>query len=276
MAEVTTDTRRLPRWHWVDQGLWLLVPVALMLGLHLAGRQWSHGALVLAWLLLAAVMQAGLWRRALSRRQAFLAAYLHADSRWRWRLRGGLLLWLRQALQALLLALVLGVAVVRTQQEVLWWLLAATLPAIVVVQAVCERLLARHAAPRYLPELAMRVTLAALFLLLFAVVTLLALHAPYPDYGEVGLRQALWHAMQAQQAHSPWLEALLQGAAAKDALVNWLGQQHLPGSGSPMLRIGGWLVLLAANGLFVWSYLVACAGALTLARRRIDPVTRSA
>lgn len=275
MAEVTTDTRRLPRWHWVNQGLWLLVPMALLLALHLSGRQWSHAGLMLAWLLLAAIMQAGLWRRALSRRQAFLAAYLHADSRWRWRLRGGLLLWLRQAAQALVLALVLGVAVVRLQQNGFWWLLAATLPLMVIVQGVCERLLARHAAPRYLPELAMRVTLVALFLVLFVVATVLALRVAYPDYTDVGLRQALWHAMQAQYAHSAWLEALLQAAAGKDALVSWLGQQYLPGSGSPMLRIGGWLVLLAVNGLFVWSYLVACAGALTLARRRIDPLTRS-
>ncbi|MCH8544532.1 MAG: hypothetical protein LAT61_13265 [Alcanivorax sp.] len=266
MAELTKQaTRKAGRRHaWLDSLLWLLPVMALALGLNIAGREATLPWLVTLWLLISLVMWAGLWRRGLSRRRAFLTAYLHPGSRWRWRLRGGALLALRLWLQSALLALVLLVALVRQQQDLLWWLLGASLLVLVALHSLLQRGLRPHIAPVYLPELSWRLTLALQFILLFTALAGLALFVDYPDFTDASLRQALWHEMARERAASPWLEALLQAAAAKDALVWWLSQQLLPGVGSPLLRAGAWLLLLAAEGLFVWSWLVLAAGAASL------------
>ena len=76
--------------------LWLCGPALLLLGLNMLGTRLPTAALGLAWLLLSAVIAAGLWRRALSRRQAFVQAYILPQSRLAHWLRGGWLLCLRQ------------------------------------------------------------------------------------------------------------------------------------------------------------------------------------
>ena len=174
------------------------------------------------------------------------------------------MLALRLWLAAALLALVLLVAVVRLQHDLLWWLLAASLPLLIGLQALVSKLLRAHVSPVYLPELSWRVTLALQFVTLFGAMTWLALYATYPEFADVTLTQALWHEMSRERAASAPLEALLQLAAAKDALALWLGQQLLPALGSPLLRMAGWMLLLAAEGLFVWSYLVFAAGVAAL------------
>ena len=261
---------------WLNSLLWLLPVMALLLGLNIAGRDATLPWLLLCWLLISLVMLAGLWRRALSRRRAFLSAYLHPGSRWRWRLRGGPVMALRLWLQSAVLALVLLVAVVRLQQDLLWWLLGASLLVLVGLHRLLQRRLRPHIAPLYLPELSWRLTLAVQFMLMFAALAWLALFGDYPDFSDASLSQALWHEMARERAASPWLEALLQVAAGKDALVWWLGQQLLPGIGSPLLRLGAWLLLLAAEGLFVWAWLVLAAGAASLSSAPLPAFPRDA
>jgi len=249
---------------WLWALLWLVSAMAGLLLLNILGRSSPTWVLVMAWLLISLIMLAGLWVRALSRRQAFLTAYMHQASPWRARLRGGPVLALRLWLVAALLALVLLVAIVRLQQDLLWWLLAASLPVLIGLQALVGRLLRRHVSAVFLPELSWRVTMALQFVMLFCAMAWLALYGQYPEFAEVTLRQALWHEMSRERALSAPLEGLLQLAAAKDALALWLGQQLLPAVGSPLLRMAGWLLLLAAEGLFVWSYLVFAAGVAAL------------
>lgn len=263
---------------WLHALLWLLPAVAALLVLNILGRSAPSWVLVIAWLLISLVMLAGLWVRALSRRHAFLGAYLHHTSPWRLRLRGGPLLALRLWVGAALLALVLLVAIVRLQQDLLWWLLAASLPVLIGVQALVRRLFRAHVSPAYLPELSWRVTLRLQFVTLFGAMAWIALYGSYPEFADVTLKQALWHEMSRERAASVPLEALLQMGAAKDALALWLGQQLLPALGTPLLRIAGWTLLLAAEGLFVWSYLVFAAGVAALSgwRGRVRPAQAGA
>ena len=246
--------------------LLMLALVALpLLALNIVGTRLPSLALLLVALGLALGIAAGLWPRARSRRAAFLAAYVRDDSplqRW---LAGGLLLRAWQGLLAIPLALVLMVGVIRLSQNSIWALLLVSLPALAALHSLAGRLLRRHVAPVFLPELSWRITLAVAFLLLWLLLGLAALQQAYPDFSELPLATALWHEASRQQAHSVPLQWLLQAAAMKDALVWWLGQQMLPGVGDTLLRAGGWLVLLASSGVFVLAFLLLVAGALAQA-----------
>lgn len=245
---------------------WLLLPMAALLALNVGGARLPTAALIVVWLLFSAVIAFGLWVRAVSRRHAFLSAYLVPESRWRWRWRGGVLLALTQILQAAVLAMVLIVAAVRLEDTLAWRLLLINLPVLALLHHLLRRLLASHVSATYLPELAWRLTLRCNLLMLFPAMAVVALYASYPALAEVTLRQALWHEMMRQEAVSSVLTGLMQVAAAKDALSWWLGQQFLPGLGEPLFQIGGWLLLLAAEGLFLWAWLVLSAGMLELVR----------
>lgn len=246
--------------------LLMLALVALpLLGLNIVGTRLPGPALMLVAMGLALGIAAGLWPRARSRRAAFLAAYVRADSplqRW---LAGGLLLRAWQGLLAIPLALVLMVGVIRLSQNSIWTLLLVSLPALAALHSLAGRLLRRHVAPVFLPELSWRLALAVAFLLLWLLLGLAALQQAYPDFSELPLATALWHEASRQQAHSAALHWLMQAAAMKDALVWWLGQQMLPGVGDKLLRAGGWLVLLASSGVFVLAFLLLVAGALAQA-----------
>lgn len=251
--------------------LWLLLPFAVLLALNIAGAGLPTAPLLAVWLLLTAVMFAGLWTRAVSRRHAFLSAYMHAGSVWRRRWRGGPLLAVAQLVQAALLALVLLVAVVRLDDTVAWRLLLVGLPLLVLLHGLLRRWMVPHVSPLYLPELSWRLTLRLNFVLMLPALALAALYVSYPALAEVTLKQAIWNEMTRQEATSQALLGLMQVAAAKDALGWWLGQQLLPGLGEPLFQLGGWLLLLAAEGLFLWSYLVLVAGMLDLVHWRRRP-----
>ncbi|AJD49036.1 hypothetical protein S7S_13120 [Isoalcanivorax pacificus W11-5] len=252
--------------------LWLCGPALLLLGLNVLGARLPTAVLGLAWLLLSAVIAAGLWRRALSRRQAFVQAYILPQSRLaRW-LRGGWLLRLRQWCVALLLGLVLLVGVIRLEDGLAWWVLLGGLLLLAVCTGLAERYLGRHVTPVYLPALSMRVALWSSFVALLCLMTIPALFSHYPDFQHISLIDALWSEAGRQHAVSEPLLWLLQAAAMKDALAWWLGQQWLPGLGEPLFRYGGWLVLLAADGLFLLALLMLGGG--TLARLPAPPPRR--
>jgi hypothetical protein len=238
----------------------LLAAVAGLWFLHVNGRVIPTSMLAVVWLVLTVIIAGGLFWRSRLRRRALLSVYvLPGSPLFRW-LRGGWLMALRQLLLGALLALVLSVALVRTSTPWVWSALIASVPVLVLVRAGAERLLARHASPAYLPELGWRLAVAITGTLLLVVVIGLALYREYPYLADVSLERAVWHLVDRELARSAPFEVLLQMAAAKDGVRLWLAQQLLPGVGSMLLRLAGWIIVLAEEALFVWSYLLMCNG----------------
>jgi hypothetical protein len=238
----------------------LLGAVGLLWLLHIHGRTLSTAALVAIWVALALAIGGGAFWRSRMRRRALLAVYLAPDTRLQRWLRGGWVMAGRQLLVGSLLALVLGVAVVRTPNPWTWTALVITAPALVGLQALLRHALARQANRRYLPELSWRLALAFAGCVLFTVVVLLALYQQYPNFTGVTLERAVWHMVDRELARSDGLQLLLQLAAAKDGLRLWLAQQLLPLAGGTLLQFAAWTVVLAEEALFVWSYVLFCNG----------------
>jgi len=229
---------------------------------HVYGRLLPTAALAAVWAVIAILIAAALFRRARIRRAVFLAAYFHGESRLGRRLRGGWLMAARQALLAAVLALLLAVALIRLDEREAWAVLVGSVPILVLMHGLLRRALAPHASPAYLPELAWRVTLTAAGTLMLAALVLLAFHRPYPELGAVSLDRAVWHLVGQERARSEWAQNLLQMAAAKDALRLWLAQQLMPQPGTSLAQALGWLIVLAEEAVFVWSYLLLCSAVL--------------
>jgi hypothetical protein len=239
----------------------LITSIALLWLLHLFGRTLPTVVLAGAWGVLALAIAGGLFWRARIRRRAFLRAYIEPGSpltRW---LRGGWLLAARQTVVAALLAGILGVAVIRSSTPV-WMVLLLSVPVLAVTQVALRRALAVHVNDGYLPELSWRVCLVLVGAAMLVAVTALALHQPYPDFAAVSLERAVWHLVDQERARSEAALTLLQMAAAKDGARLWLAQQLMPTPGASLAQWAGWLVVVAEQALFVWSYLLMCNGIL--------------
>jgi hypothetical protein len=249
-----------PVWHDI---LCLLVVAALAWGFHVFARILPTAALLLAWLLFTALIAAALLRRARVRRRAFLAVWIAPESALKRWLRGGVLLALRPVLLGAGLALFLLVALARIQDPRIWLALIAAGPALVLLRALLARRLARHAGALYLPILSWRAAALPVGAALTVALLALAWHQAYPDFAGVSLERAVWHLVDQEQARSAPGLALLQAAAAKDALRLWLAQQLMPAPASSLWNLLGWLLVLAEEVLFVWSYLLAGHGILT-------------
>lgn len=242
--------------------LCLLVAAALAWGYYTYSRILPTPALAAAWGLFAALIAMALLRRARIRRRAFLAVYVAAESplqRW---LRGGVPLALRPLLLAAVLALLLMVALARLDDYRVWLALIAAGPVLVLVRAWLLGRLANHAGPLYLPILSWR--LAALLVGggLTALLVWLAFHQAYPAFAGVSLERAVWHLVDQEHARSESAQVLLQAAAAKDGLRLWLAQQLMPAPATSLVHLLGWLLVLAEEVLFVWSYLLLSHGLL--------------
>jgi len=247
-------------WHDI---LCLLAVAALAWGFHVVARILPTAALLLAWVLFTALIAAGLLGRARVRRRAFLAVWIApASALQRW-LRGGVLLALRPVLLGAGLALLLMVALARIQDPRVWLALIAAGPVLVLLRALLARRLARHAGALYLPILSWRAAALPVGAALTATLMALAWHQAYPDFAGVSLERAVWHMVDQEQARSGPGLALLQAAAAKDALRLWLAQQLMPAPASSLWNLLGWLLVLVEEVLFVWSYLLAAHGILT-------------
>jgi hypothetical protein len=239
----------------------LTTSIALLWLLHLFGRALPTAALAGAWGALAVAIAGGLFWRARIRRRAFLRAYVAPGSplaRW---LRGGWLLAARQTIVAGLLAGLLVVAVIRTSTPV-WMVLLVSVPVLAAMQVAVRRALAAHVNAGYLPELSWRVCLLLVGMAMLVVVTALALHQPYPNFATVSLERAVWHLVDQERARSEAMLTLLQMAAAKDGARLWLAQQLMPTPGASLVQWAGWLLVVAEQALFVWSYLLMCNGIL--------------
>jgi hypothetical protein len=136
------------------------------------------------------------------------------------------------------------------------------MPVLVLSRAWLAGRLAGHAGALYLPILSWRLAAAAVGGLLAALLVLLAFHQAYPDFAGVSLERAVWHMVDREQARSGPAQALLQLAAAKDGLRLWLAQQFMPAPATSLAQALGWLLVLAEEGLFVWSYLLMGHGVL--------------
>lgn len=252
----------------LDDMLWLL-PVPVLLGLAAVFGAALSDALVLACGVgLALLLLPGMWLRAVVRRRIFLRGAVREASRWHRWLRGGAGIAGFKLLLAVPLAALLLVAAVRPTG---WHLPAAwvlNLPVFVGLWHLASRRLLPHALPRFRPILALRLAMVLNFALLFLVLAVAAVFQSYPDLGALTLSEAMLSEIGRQEARSEVLLILMQVAAAKDALVWWLGQQLLPGVMAPVLQFIGWAVWLAADAAMLWAYLVMCASVLSLVHWR--------
>ena len=242
--------------------LLLLALAASLWVIHLYGRMLGSEALLVIWLLLAAIIAGGLvWRRRI-RRRGFLAVYIAPASPLQRLLRGGLLMVIAQGLIALALALVLLVALVRTGERFVWVVLILAAPLLPLLRALVRRRFAAHVSSLYLPEFSLRLAVPWLGVPLLAVLVYAAMQRSYPDFTAVTLDRAAWHLVEQEHARSEVLLVLLQIAAASEALRLWLAQQLLPALGLPLFQWLGWLLVFVRETLFVWSYLLLCQGLL--------------
>lgn len=218
--------------------------------------------LVGAWALFTALIATALLQRARIRRRAFLAVYVAAASplqRW---LHGGVLLTVRPLLLGALLALFLMVALARLGDHRAWLALIASGPALVLLRAWWLRRLAGHTGELYLALLSWRMAALGVGAVLTVLLTWQAFQQVYPDFTGVSLERAAWHMVDQEHARSGLAEVLLQVAAAKDGLRLWLAQQLMPAPAASLLQLLGWLLVLAEEVLFVWSYLLMSHGTL--------------
>lgn len=242
--------------------LCLLALTAALWLFHVYGRTTPTAVLVAAWAALTAAIAFALFWRTRIRRRAFLVAYFAPASpvqRW---LRGGWLLGVRQLLLGSVLALTLVVALIRSGAAETWIVLIGSIPVLVLVEMLLRRSASAHVSSTYLPELSWRLSSWAAGAVMLALLVALAFHRTYPDFGGIGLERAVWHLVDQEQARSEPAHMLLQMAAAKDALRLWLAQTLMPQPGASFMQLLGWLLVLADEALFVWSYLLVCNAAL--------------
>lgn len=236
----------------------MLALLALAAGawlVHVFGRvlpTWGAGLVVVG---LAAPISLGVARRGRLRCAAFRAVYVRPDSALGRRLGGGALIHVRAAVLGGILALVLFSALVRLADATAWAVLVVGAPAAACVFALWRNALQRAVTALYLPEIAWRLTIAVVGLAMAAVLVWAAFHRPYPDMSGVTLERAVWHFIDQERARSAAVQILLQLAGVKDGLKLWIAQQLMPQPGLSAGQAVGWLVVLAEEAVFVWSYL---------------------
>ena len=244
----------------VVASFWRRVLVAIALAclawlVHVFGRVLPDALAAAVWLVMAASIGWGIYRRGRIRRDAFLSAYVRADGRLGRLLRGRLSIPVRAALGGAALALVLLVSLVRIDDRASFVVLAAGAPALVLAFAAASRALSAQIARDYLPVAAWRTAAAAVGGLMLAALVALSFHASYPDLADVDLERAVWHFVDSERARGAIVQILLQLAAVGDGLRLWLAQQLMPAPGDSMAEALGWLAVLAEEAVFVWSYL---------------------
>ncbi len=89
-----------------------------------------------------------------------------------------------------------------------------------------------------------------------------SLQTSHMDFQGVSLERAVWHLAGQEQARSEVLLAVLQFAAASEALRLWLAQQLLPALQLPLYQGLAWSLVFVREVLFVWSYLLLLQGVL--------------
>lgn len=239
----------------------MVILVALVAGLwllHLYARVLPTAAILVVWGLLGLGLARALFLRAQLRRRGWLAVYLRPEGSLSTLLRGGALMAVVQTVLGSGLALLFLVAVMRSADPLIWMSLLALAMLLPPASVLLQARLRVQASDLYLGELAWRTASAVLGAMLLALLTWHAFGRTYPDFGAATLDQAVWHMVGLQQARSGVALTALQMAAAGDGLRLWLGQQLLPTPGTSFWQALGWVLLLAQEAVFVWSYLLLC------------------
>lgn len=239
----------------------MLILVALVAGLwvlHLYARVLPTAALLGVWGLLGLGLARALFLRARLRRQGWLAVYLRPQGALSRFLRGGALMALVQTILGTGLALLFLIAVMRSADPLIWMSLLGLALLLPLVSALLRSRLRAQANDLYLDDVAWRTASAVLGAMLLVLLTWHAFGRTYPDFADATLDQAVWHMAGLQQARSEMGLVVLQLAAAGDGLRLWLGQQLLPAPGTSFWQALGWVLLLAQEAVFVWSYLLLC------------------
>ena len=191
----------------------------------------------------------------LLRRQFFIRACLEPRghlARWlgrRW------LLYLWQALKALVLALVLAIALLLLRLPQ-WWLLLADVLLLGALLWLLNRMLRGEVIALYQAALA-RVwarRINALLLWLGLLVTLL--FTPRHDYAGLGFSEAVRHGAAQVQLGCDALAVLARAGAVLEAALWWSAQRLFAELAGPPITLFAWIGFIAAFGL---SFLVAWA-----------------
>ena len=245
-------------------GLILAAVVVVLWGYALYAPVLSTPAIAAVWLLVAAVMVSALFPRKRLRRQAWLRAYVHENSVWQRRLRGGPLLWAWQMVKALVLSAFLVIILVRVREVELWRLMVAGVLGLVVVRSFVDRGFRRELNTRYRPEFVWRLSLLVTGSGLVVALVFLAFLRPQPDFTEASLAQAVWHQVDQEAARSGVLHEGLRLLAAKEGVQLWLAQNlgGLPVAGWPVVVLV-WLMVFVEQALFVTALLLLCNGVLS-------------
>ncbi|MFN3713413.1 MAG: hypothetical protein ACK4SX_07135 [Alcanivoracaceae bacterium] len=251
--------------------IWLVLLVAVLkLFGYLAVVASDLGVTVL-WLLLWVPLLAVLFWRARRRRAVALSAYLTEHSRWRHRLRGGLVMAAIQAAAALPLSILLLAVISQPQAPAFWWLMLFAVPLWLCCWQLSLRLLRADVSVLLLSHAAgvLAVRMAGVILVLLWL--LVSLWLPVADVSSMTLFQAARLGMAEAAGES---QALVAPAAIWHGFSYvhlWLVQTLT--TPSSLLSLLAWMLLLVQGACFVWPLLLLMQGVSVLCNRQPAPVS---
>ena len=244
-------------------GCWLVLPLLALVMLTWTAPRMTNAAVLVAVGLIGALLFIGGWPLVRLRREVWVRDHFRADSVWHGRLRRAW--WARGV--SLFSSLILGGALLtalarQTGATPLLVVFILNVPVLVCLRALFERWLWPHLLPEVREAVALRAAMVVDCAGVLVILLAGAFLARHPDYASLPLAEAVRLTVSEEQARSAALTLAMQLAAAKDAVVGWLGQQFLPGSGPVALQFAGWVIVLATDAVVAWSYVRLMAASL--------------
>lgn len=253
--------RVVPLWRHVH----LILAVLVLLVWSLSGGALAGVLFLPVWVLATQLIVAGSLEAARLRRRAWLEQYLRDDSPWHGWLRGGAMMVVRHQFMGALLALVLLVKL-RLLSPVLWPLLLAGVPGLMVALHLLRRRLARHVIDAYLSAVIRRLVVVPAAVVLTLLLVVASLWLPQPWLVGLGWEEAI-----VRHFPDPSGGALL-GLFERLATVAEVTQQWSMQNAVERFRLAtpvamlGWLLLLLIQSTFAWAYVRLLVGAEALCR----------
>lgn len=203
------------------------------------------------------------------KREVWLAQYLQGGSVLRQRLQLGLIGQLWQLLLSLLLALLLLLQLL-VMDAWLWWLLALSVPLLLLAEKSLTLLLGGSLKPQYLAVLVRRWSLLLVAGLLILLMLLVRLQLSQPWLIGLSWRDALL--LQLQMQGEPGLLAmLLRLSQTLDITWQWLLQNTLGNrDDSGWLSLLGWSALFGLQAAFCLAWMQLMTGVHWLLNRLLD------
>lgn len=248
----------------------LILTALMLLVWSLSGGALAGVLFLPVWVLATQLIVAGSLEAARLRRRAWLEQYLRDDSPWHGWLRGGAMMVVRHQLMGALLALVLLVKL-RLLTPVLWPLMLAGVPGLVLAQHLLRRRLARHVIADHLSVVTRRLVVVPAAALLTLLLVVAALWLPQPWLVGLGWEEAITRHLAAGE-DGGLLGAFERLAASAELTRQWAMQNaverlHL----ATPVAVLGWLVLLLTQGAVAWAYVRLLVGAEALRREGRSP-----